>query len=647
MNFTNFNGMRPVTLIAAITLVAFAAQVRAQDINVDSVEQVLAKTTSDTARLHILDFLSGVLPDGEWQRYNDQMLAEAERALATAVPEERHLYVGYLASAYNNQGIDLKYQGRTAEAMVLGEKALGLFRELGDSVNIANACYNVGRLYNSQGQIDKALSLLHESLKLYEAIKNYESEVFNLNIIGNIYKDQRELEKAEEYHQAGVKLSIAHNLKQPLAFSYSCLAQVYAEQKRYDLAMENFQKQVQMYSELGVTQDIASGHHNLAGILRSKGDLKKAAESYQTALDLFRQINDTNGESKALIGLGQTYVQMKDYSHAEKCLTGGLALGQKLGYPKDIHMAADGLYQIYKAQHRVDLALEMLELSKKMSDSIQNANTNRAALRSQFKYEYEKRAIADSVRAASQQQVLHAEISQARTQRYLLISSIALLVTAAGFVLYRVRLKQKIADLNFRNKVASDLHDDVGSALSSISIFSEVARQKLGDPTESARPAIEKIGDISRSVLEDMSDIVWAISPNNDSVGTLKERMETFGRSLLTELGIDFRLQIDDRIADLKLGMELRKNLYLIYKEGLNNAVKYSNASRIDVSLEVVGKEIRLHIADNGVGFEEDFAKKGNGLKNMRQRAREIGAMFEIKSQVNRGTQLDLLLKTT
>lgn len=639
--------MRIITLVVAAILVVAPNCLKAQAINIDSVEQILAKTTSDTARLHILDYLSANLPDGDWQRYNDRMLAEAEQALSSSSAEQRKVYLGYLASAYNNQGIDLKYQGRTADAMVMGEKALTLFRELGDSANIANACYNVGRLCNSLGQIDKALSLLHESLKLYQALKSYETEVFNLNIIGNIYKDQQEFEKAEEYHQAGIRLSEQYKLKQALGFSYSCLAQVYSDQGKYDLAMEYFRKRIEIYNELGATQDIASGHHNLAVVYRSKGELNEAVASFNTALQLFRKINDTNGESKTVIGLGQTYIQLKDYTNAERYLKEGLALGQKLGYPKDIHLAAEGLYQIYKVQHRIEPALGMLELSKKMYDSIQNTNTNRAALRSQFKYEYEKRALADSVKAAGQRQLLHAEISQARTQRYLLISLIALLVTATGFVFYRVRLRQRIADLHFRNKVASDLHDDVGSALSSISIFSEVARQKLVSPSDSARPAIEKIGDISRSVLEDMSDIVWAISPQNDSVKTLKERMETFGRSLLTELGIEFHLSIDDKIADLKLGMELRKNLYLIYKEGLNNAVKYSKASRIDVSLRVVGKEVQLSISDNGVGFEAQTAKTGNGLKNMRQRAQEIGAFFEIKSGANRGTELNLQLKTT
>jgi signal transduction histidine kinase len=338
---------------------------------------------------------------------------------------------------------------------------------------------------------------------------------------------------------------------------------------------------------------------------------------------------------------------MKQYGKAEQYLNSGLALARKLGYPKDIHLAADGLYQVYKFRKQTDQALTMLELSKKMNDSIQNTNTSRAALKSQFNYEYEKKAIADSLKTAGQRLLLQAELSQAKTQRYLLITGIALVVVVAGFILYRIRLTQKLSELKFRNKIASDLHDDVGSALSSISIFSEVARQKLGGNNDDVRQSVEKIGDISRSILEDMSDIIWAISPRNDSVKTLQERMESFGKSLLAEIGIDFHLSVDDGIADLKLGTELRKNLYLIFKEGINNAVKYSKAKQINVSMKLTGKSIQLSIADNGIGFHPEHAKKGNGLENMRQRAHEIGAMFEIRSALNEGTLLNLNFRTT
>jgi signal transduction histidine kinase len=191
-----------------------------------------------------------------------------------------------------------------------------------------------------------------------------------------------------------------------------------------------------------------------------------------------------------------------------------------------------------------------------------------------------------------------------------------------------------------RNKIASDLHDDVGSTLSSIAIFSEVAQQQ----TKEVIPMLNTIGDSARKMLDAMADIVWTINPENDNFEKIILRMRSFAYELLGAKKIEFEFEADDEAGKKKLPMDVRKNLYLIFKEATNNMVKYSDANKASFSIKGGKNELTMLIRDNGKGF--DMAKEtiGNGLKNMKKRAEEIGAKLLVESGIGTGTTVQLNL---
>jgi two-component system, NarL family, sensor histidine kinase UhpB len=620
-----------------------------QEEQFDSVKSILQNTTNDTTRMRLLNYLTENLPEGEWQLYNDTLLSFAQEKLSGDIQNKAltKQYLQSLATAYNNKAIDLKYKGETGKALKFGLQAQDIFNTLNDTINIANSYYNNGRLYNSLGNIQSALSSLHTSLKFFEALYDIEKQTYALNIIGTIYKEQGEWSKAIENHNKAIALGQKINHKQSIGFSYACLGIAYMDKKEYTLALQYFKKEIELYTELGIIQDIASGHFYCGSVYKLQNKLNEATESYEQALILFKKINDTNGISKTTIGQGQTMLAKKNYISATHYFKQALALSQKLGYPKDMQLAADGLYKIYKMQGESNKALSMLELSKKMGDSIENTATNKAALKSQYKYEFEKKAQVDSIRSIEEKRVLDAQLSQAKTQRYLLVTAFSLFAMVAFFVYYRTRAIQRMRELKLRNKIASDLHDDVGSALSSISIFSEVANQKLNTKAEDAREVIAKIGSTSREILEDMGDIVWTISPKNDSIKTLAERMRSFAQNLLNEMNIQFQFDADESLQSYRLNMEQRKNVYLIFKEAINNAAKYSKATAIKAAIKLTGKNIELSVVDNGTGFDRQTVPKGNGLDNMEQRAAEIKARIDLETSPGTGTLLRLQFKAT
>lgn len=225
-----------------------------------------------------------------------------------------------------------------------------------------------------------------------------------------------------------------------------------------------------------------------------------------------------------------------------------------------------------------------------------------------------------------------------------------LMGAAALYLFYRYRINELLKRQMIRNRIAQDLHDNLGSTLSSISVYSEVAkRYQQQQKVDQLQQTLDKIGDTSNNMILEMSDTVWAINPKNDTMANIIQRMESFARPLLQSKEIHFSFFYDPQIPAINLEMEKRKNFYLVFKEAINNAVKYAQAHRIDVSIRKYHHQIGLMVRDDGRGFDVHAAARaassslsGNGLKNMRMRAAEIGADYKLESEPGNGTTVIL-----
>lgn len=216
------------------------------------------------------------------------------------------------------------------------------------------------------------------------------------------------------------------------------------------------------------------------------------------------------------------------------------------------------------------------------------------------------------------------------------------------YQLYRYRIKNLLAIERIREKIASDFHDDIGSALSSISIFSEVADKQLEQhaPAEKTREIIGHISAQSRAMLDAMDDIVWAVNPQNDHINDLAVRMREFAIPLLEARNIHFDISIPKKILSTKIKMSARKNIFMIFKECINNILKHSACTAMRVSVVRHNNQLELIIRDNGKGFNKDTPSLRNGMKNMEKRAEEIDAAIEVITQPGRGTTVKLRVDT-
>ncbi len=206
---------------------------------------------------------------------------------------------------------------------------------------------------------------------------------------------------------------------------------------------------------------------------------------------------------------------------------------------------------------------------------------------------------------------------------------------------YRKRNRKILSGV--RQGIASDLHDDIGSTLNSISVYSEIASRDFENNPENSKLLLAKMGQSSRNMIDTMNDIVWAINPDNDHFMSTLLRMQYFAGELLSGKNILLQFIAEDNVKLKRLSIRERKNLYLIFKETINNIYKYSDCKTVNVTITVREQNMLMIITDDGKGFElTERTNTGNGLANMQLRAKEISARLNIQSWPTKGTRIEL-----
>lgn len=221
-----------------------------------------------------------------------------------------------------------------------------------------------------------------------------------------------------------------------------------------------------------------------------------------------------------------------------------------------------------------------------------------------------------------------------------------LVFAGALYAFYRYRLAQAVKVVRVRERIARDLHDEIGSTLSSVSLFSSVAQKKAAGKAPEASELLGRITDSTTQVLEAMNDIVWAVNADNDDMASVIKRMHAFAVSVTEARDCKLHLHADEELKSRRLEMGQRKNLYLIFKEAVNNAMKYSGCANLHVDLVRDKSAIVLRVVDDGSGFDlkngNGSMGGGNGLGNMRNRATEIPGTLSITSAKGQGTTVEL-----
>ena len=242
-----------------------------------------------------------------------------------------------------------------------------------------------------------------------------------------------------------------------------------------------------------------------------------------------------------------------------------------------------------------------------------------------------------------------------QTLQFRILAGMMVIAASSGIAWFgaRQRIRRKLerserqrAIEHERARIANDIHDDLGAHLTRITMLSESARAELDDPHQ-AEIELNQIYDMARELTRAMDEIVWAVNPKHDTLDSLVSYLEQFAQDFLAMAGVRCRLDMPLELPDWRLTTEVRHNLFLAFKEALNNVAKHAAASEVHVCLALKPGAFELSVEDNGRGLEPgatrnktDRFASGNGLKNMVRRLAAIGGRCDIRSQPGQGTKV-------
>lgn len=500
---------------------------------------------------------------------------------------------------------------------------------------------------------------------IFLKMKNNTAALAALNKAENMNNDPEFWKKVKEF--SGWKEEKVNSVKGDYQAGILQLAgKYYFETGRYDKAMNSFKEALRYFTRSkdsatetpAIYSQIASVYYELAAEYAAKGDRTKADSNYNLALE--NNLNAVKGLTSNLIKKfpGDALLQVADILNmqgkraaARSYLNEGLKASLSFNARPAIARAYLLLSKQDSAAGNFSEAYKNYKLYQAYLDSIATdeniKKTEAAAIREDFR----KRAEVLELTAAENKNRITRQ-KQKRNFAYL-FSGLVLAGTGYGVYRYRRVNKQKAEQrrLKERLSISQDLHDQVGSTLSSIAVYSKVAQvESEKGNAEKMNELLDRIRNTSGKIMTEMNDIVWAIHPQNDTMQKIIQRMESFANPLLNARNIRFRFFYDKHVLSLNLEMEQRKNFFLIFKEAVNNAIKYSGASVVEAEITYKPGMLELTVKDHGVGFslEKEYLNKeslsGNGLKNMYARARDMNANIRIDSAPGKGTLIKLVL---
>jgi signal transduction histidine kinase len=231
-------------------------------------------------------------------------------------------------------------------------------------------------------------------------------------------------------------------------------------------------------------------------------------------------------------------------------------------------------------------------------------------------------------------------------------------IAALTYHRWRIRNKLKRAleierireeeQTNIRSKTARDFHDEMGHRLTRISMLTQLIKRKNKTDDKEFRYLLDQISENANNLYLGARDFIWAIDPRNDSLYEMAVRLKDFGDEIFDSTASDFRVQgLDESLQQINLSMELRRQVPLIFKEGMTNILKHAAAKNVMLTFDKHENECEIILTDDGKGFNLQYSSKGYGLQNMHTRAEKINMQLKISSQLGRGTQLSCSVKFT
>jgi two-component system sensor histidine kinase UhpB len=628
MRTTDSNIMGKKFIAALALLLTCSCTLYAQHL-VDSLVAELNKAKEDTNKVIVYRALAGTILN------SDPPVAISYGKAGVRLGKKLRFEKG-VAGCYLNISTAYSFNGQLDSALIYIDSSIVSSRIVGDPVRLALVYLNRGDYHMQLRNFKQSVKDCDSAWHFAELANSNDRRARILHTLGSIYYFQEKYKESGEYYEKAGKLYLDGGNKRMFGIVLNNMAALNSEAGNHDSAIVLYKRAIQLADETSDKVNLPMYYGNIGHIHFKKSQYKPAKEYVEKAMAYAVEQNNEKQIGIAHTLFAKIYLAENNFSKAIDEGLKSLALLKKLELLEEEHTITELLSEAYYKTNNPQLAYQFLSTSKQLSDSLAARKYDEDIANMQTAFQINEKNNEITVLNKNN------ELQQQRLsrQRLLLGGSLVLIVLAVIGILLLVnrnQLQQRIKEMKLRQSIAADLHDEVGSSISSIHMLSEIA---TGWNTMSApqKEMLGKVADYSRETMDKMGDIVWMIKSNDQDALHLQERMENFLYALCNSKGIQGQIEVSD-LGTSRLSMYQKRALYLVFKEAVNNALKYACPTKISVSLKQVHENIELNVTDNGKGFDPSSGK-GNGLSNMKKRAEEMGGTTKIIAAPGEGTTI-------
>ncbi|WP_162127273.1 tetratricopeptide repeat-containing sensor histidine kinase [Flavobacterium phycosphaerae] len=558
-------------------------------------------------------------------------------------------------------------------AIYYGEKAIGMFQKTEGKDALLTLYNNMSKVYRKNGQYDKAISYSLDGLKLAEANKKDNWIAFFNTNLSLTYHDFESYKKGVYYGKKALNIWLANKKTSPqyISNTLNAIAINYDDWKKPDSALY-YHKKVFKYIKGKDTLNISDTYNNIGNTLLKQKKYKEAQKWIATSLKIC-DVNFVNGnETKdfnyyyeratCYTNLATIAYQLDDFTKAEKLFKTAYEYAKKSNSAEKLRDYYFQKAEFEKKRNNLEKTVEEQENYIKLRDSVFDVEREQRFSELEAKYQNEKK---EKLLLKSKTKILEKEneIRKKNIQFIILTGIILGILIVSYLVYYRQKLKNKqqqqefelksaITKIETQNKlqeqrlqISRDLHDNIGSQLTFI--ISSVDNIKYAFDLQNAKldTKLSTISTFAKSTIIELRDTIWAMNKSEISFEDLQTRIHNFiDKAKEAKEEIQFRFEIDPDLKNITFTSLEGMNIYRTIQEGINNSIKYAEASQILIKIVPDAHAIKILVEDNGKGFNIENIELGNGIANMKKRIADVGGTFEIHAAMDAGTSIAITL---
>ena len=641
-------------MIKKILLLVFLVPIILSAQNIDSLKTIAYGKASDSTKIDALHKLGAIFLNSDLKqtlRFNKDCFALSRKS---------KLDFG-LAKSYNLRGIIHDINGNIDSSYYCYYKAQYYVKKVKLPITEASINNNLGLLDYNSGKYTNAINYYVKALKIFEKIDDKAGQANALSNISLVYERLHDFKNSYNYIMKSLKIR----------------------------------------KEIKDDYGVSVCYVNLGNLYENQLDRKKSIENYKKAIAIKRKIDDQNGLSTVNNNLASVLIKDKKFAEALQCLNESVAISKKLDSKANLIYAYSGFTDYYIKTNNLKKAKEFNALSysvaNELNEAISKLNCIKyyekiALLEKDFEKAYSYSWTKDSIQAnlnsldvqkaiseietkyeveKKEKELLQSKVEIAKNElqikkkntQFQILALISLALITIGYLIYRqqklknkqqeqeFQLKSAIKEIETQNKlheqrlsISRDLHDNIGAQLTFV--ISSVDNLKFGNQINDSKieSQLTKIGDFTKSTIIELRDTIWAMNKDEITFEDLHARLFNFiEKAKSVKENIEFKINIDNSLKIKKFSSLIGINLYRVIQEAINNAIKYANATKVNIDITAIENKIKISILDNGKGFDLEQESSGNGLNNMKSRIAEINGAFELNSNSN-GTQITIYL---